>query len=410
MLRRSGAVHAKQGGLLLRLSQIWNGDSTTSAPSSFASAGTPTTVSPVSTGFSDAFLHLEAAMLRRQSCKQYDPTQSVDPALLSRILDATVRSPTAFNLQGWTAVIVVNDVQFQAEVKHSKTVAKAGAATTSVSLISSRQPAAVDPSQTSEIFTVLKETGASNVFLDALLDEHAQRQSTHKPTPSSKSTASSSTHSSGIDEHEVLRARLRDVHEKVKLAALGQPPVSQAPITIVFAGDMEPVQNAPAALEAGIENGYFNETFGSRYLRHVYYMLHGGPANALGVAKNTISGWYSYHTGAALLTVPSSKQAYAWKQTMIPATNFVTLCNAAGLSTLTLEGIDEGAMMAAVGLDAGRYTVPCIVTIGYPAKDLTANKSGSSGDVISPKAFHPTKSPRFPRDHFVHLGVYKGQH
>ena len=35
---------------------------------------------------------------------------------------------------------------------------------------------------------------------------------------------------------------------------------------------------------------------------------------------------------------------------------------------------------------------------------------GNGGGGISPKAFHPTKSPRFARDHFVHLGVYnKGQ-
>eukprot|EP00758_Cryptobia_borreli_P001736 Tbor_TRINITY_DN248_c0_g1::TRINITY_DN248_c0_g1_i1::g.12230::m.12230 len=303
------------------LSQLWRGTSDTRDNTNecilvpvaeFASAATPTNASSgkhTSLTQSEIFDAVEGCMHSRRSCKQFDSSRPVNPHLMKRILEATIRSPTAFNLQPWTAVVVQDDPLVRDSLAH---------------------------------------------------------------------------------------------------AALGQPAVKQAPITIVFAGDMQPTRYAPHALEAAIESGYFKESYGPRYLRMVYYMLHGGPRNIMGSVKNIVSDWYSSNTGTAMLTVPTSMQAYAWKQTMIPVTNFVTLATAAGLSCNIMEGIDENLVKKAVGLPDG-YTVPCIVSVGYPRtvpKQMDSDGCGTKQDtddkVIAPGALHPAMSPRFSYANFIH--------
>ena len=234
-----------------------------------------------------AFDSLEEVLLNRRSCRKFDKSKAVAPELLDRIVDALVRSPTGFNLQGWKCVVV---------------------------------------------------------------QDEGQRRRLHK-------------------------------------AALSQPSVLEAPLTVVFAGDMDPAANAPATLEQGLQSGYYRSSYGSSYLRAINYMLHGGPGNVLNVVKGAGASWYSHATGESQLTVPCSMKAYAWKQAMIPATNFISLAHAAGLSTCPLEGIDEEQVLNVVNLDGRRYTVPVIVACGY-------------GD---PSGLHPVPSPRLPRKHFVHI-------
>lgn len=50
--------------------------------------------------------HLEAVVRARRTWRQYNPTRRLPQDTLQRVIDATMRSPTAFNLQGWTMVVV----------------------------------------------------------------------------------------------------------------------------------------------------------------------------------------------------------------------------------------------------------------------------------------------------------------
>nr|AFJ52880.1 nitroreductase [Trypanosoma cruzi] len=177
--------------------------------------------------------------------------------------------------------------------------------------------------------------------------------------------------------------------ETLSRAALGQPQPRDAPVTVVFAGDMEPESNAPAALEMGLESGYYHSLYGAAYLRHVYYLLHGGPCEAMSHVKAIVSAWYSESTGNAMLSVPRNKQAYAWKQVMIPATTFLYLATAAGFDTAILEGFDEAQVRRVAGLPP-RFTVPVIISVGHGAKN----------------GFHSVRSPRFPTKHLVRWGKF----
>ncbi|ESL06666.1 nitroreductase [Trypanosoma rangeli SC58] len=172
-------------------------------------------------------------------------------------------------------------------------------------------------------------------------------------------------------------------------AALSQPQPRDAPVTIVFAGDMEPERNAPAALEHGLESGYLHPIYGANYLRNTYYLLHGGPVESISHIKSFLSAWYSKATGHPLLSVPTTKQGYAWKQAMIPMTTFLYLATAAGFDTSILEGFDEAQVKQIVGLPP-RFTVPVIMCVGYAAKD----------------GFHSVRSPRFDTRHLIRWGKY----
>ncbi|RNF27408.1 nitroreductase [Trypanosoma conorhini] len=172
-------------------------------------------------------------------------------------------------------------------------------------------------------------------------------------------------------------------------AALGQPQPRDAPVTVVFAGDMEPERNAPAALELGLESGYYHPMYGAGYLRSAYYLLHGGPMESMSHAKSLVSTWYSETTGQAMLSVPTNKQAYAWKQAMIPATTFLYLATAAGFDTAILEGFDEAQVRRVAGLPA-RFTVPVIISVGHGAEH----------------GFHSVRSPRFHTRHLIRWGKF----
>ncbi|KAG5486330.1 hypothetical protein CUR178_07641 [Leishmania enriettii] len=252
------------GGCLARLRNLMVWNRTNAAAVALSSpVSCATTPAPISSGA--ALDAVEAAVRERWTCRQFDTAKPIDLGTLKRILAATTRAPTGFNLQGWHAVVVTNT----------------------------------------------------------------------------------------------------EVREQLFQAALGQPQVLQAPVTVVFVGDVEPERNAPQALEMGLETGYYGPLYGATYLRNVYYFMHGGPMQSMAAVKSIVSAWYSRTAGTPLVSVPVSRAGYAWKQTMIPAAAFVQLCTAAGWDTCMMEGIDEDAVKRAVGVPVERYTVPVIVSVGY---------------------------------------------
>ncbi|KAH9588740.1 Nitroreductase [Trypanosoma melophagium] len=172
-------------------------------------------------------------------------------------------------------------------------------------------------------------------------------------------------------------------------AALDQTQPREAPATIVFAGDKRPLRHAAAALEMGLETGHYAPTYGAMFLRHVYYQMHSGPLDALAHVKAAVSFYYSAWTGTPMLSVPTNMQAYAWKQSMIPATTFLYLATAAGLDTAVLEGFDEAEVRNVVQLPS-HYTVPVIISVGYGI----------------PEGFRPVKSSRFPASHLIRWGKF----
>lgn len=240
--------------------------------------------------------YVEGVVRARRTWRLYDTSLPLPQETLRRVVEATTRAPTGFNLQGWTMVVVQSESQRTALCR----------------------------------------------------------------------------------------------------AALGQRHVMDAPATVVFAGDTEPERNAPMALELGLDHKTLPPGYGPSYLRNIYYFLHGGPCQLLSAAKSVLSSAYSSQTGTPLLSVPVHRTGYAWKQTMIPVTTFVQLATAAGWETCILEGIDQDAVRRVVGLP-DRFTVPVVVTVGYPRVDGGAES----------QALTAPPTPRFSTGHFVRWEKYQ---
>ncbi|KAG5511431.1 hypothetical protein JKF63_07394 [Porcisia hertigi] len=273
----------------LRSLVAWNNTNAAAAAAS-APLSSSSTVSSThnSSSTSGAALDVVEAVVRdRWTCRQFDTSRSIDLDTLKRVLAATTRAPTGFNLQGWHAVVVTDTA----------------------------------------------------------------------------------------------------VREQLFKAALGQPQVLQAPVTIVFLGDREPERYAPQALEMGLETGYYHPLYGAAYLRNVYYFMHGGPTQSMAAVKSFVSAWYSRASGTPLVSVPVSRTGYAWKQAMIPATTFVQLCTAAGWNTCMMEGIDEEAVKLALGVPGERYSVPVVISVGFATTAEAAKRE--------------IRCPRFATSHTV---------
>lgn len=236
------------------------------------------------------FAQVESVMLGRRSCRRYDQNRKVPDEVLERIMAATVRSPSALNLQPWVAITVTSPDQ-RGQLCH---------------------------------------------------------------------------------------------------AALSQESVAQAPLTVVFAATTRLTDAAPQIMEMGLSTKHMSTQYASSYLRKVNLMLNPGPCSAGAYLKSALASVVRL-TGRPVPSPPCCMFGYAVKQAMIPATNFVTLCVAAGLSTCFLEGFDEEAVKKVVDLPE-HFAIACLVTVGYPGKD---------GD-----AFAPVPSPRFPRTHFFRGGSF----
>lgn len=58
--------------------------------------------------------------------------------------------------------------------------------------------------------------------------------------------------------------------------------------------------------------------------------------------------------------------SWSVKNTIFPAQTFMLLATAHGLGTAPMEGFDERRLCYALGVPMAQYTVPLIVSIGYP--------------------------------------------
>ncbi|KPA80845.1 putative mitochondrial nitroreductase-like protein [Leptomonas pyrrhocoris] len=115
-----GGAKQKQDSFfsLLRRLMAWNSSNAAAADAAAASSSSsvaPTTVNSDIKNNSNnnnngttptAFEAVEASVLTRWTCRHFDKAQPIDMKKLERVLAATTRAPTGFNLQGWYAIVV----------------------------------------------------------------------------------------------------------------------------------------------------------------------------------------------------------------------------------------------------------------------------------------------------------------
>jgi nitroreductase len=156
------------------------------------------------------------------------------------------------------------------------------------------------------------------------------------------------------------------VRERLCPACMGQQQLREAPALVVFTGDRRVAANHFERMLA-MENdaGSASPEYAAA-LRAVVPLAFGhGPAGI---------GWL---WKAALVPiarlfrpVPSipavEKRFWLAKQVMLAAMTFMLAAEAAGLSTLPMEGFDEGRLRTTLGIPRS-HIVPVIVAVGYPA-------------------------------------------
>uniref|UniRef100_K3WSQ3 Nitroreductase domain-containing protein n=1 Tax=Globisporangium ultimum (strain ATCC 200006 / CBS 805.95 / DAOM BR144) TaxID=431595 RepID=K3WSQ3_GLOUD len=121
--------------------------------------------------------------------------------------------------------------------------------------------------------------------------------------------------------------------------------VKEAPVTVVFAADLQPSRRVPL----------IQEMYGDRATaEHVEHLKH---------ALSRFSG--EGHTVDSNSSPDVSVYAWSYKQTIFAATTFLYAAQASGLSTCTMEGFDEARLKSVLGIP-DRYSVPVAISCGYP--------------------------------------------
>jgi nitroreductase len=126
--------------------------------------------------------------------------------------------------------------------------------------------------------------------------------------------------------------------KKLRVAAMNQPKVEQAPVVIVACGDTEGWKNGglEEVIRVGREHGFDNETQIAGMRKAV--------SNSLGSHPN-IAMWVA-------------------KQTMIAVTTMMWMAEALGYDTAPMEGFHEDQVREVLGIPQ-RVSVVCLLCIGH---------------------------------------------
>ena len=143
--------------------------------------------------------------------------------------------------------------------------------------------------------------------------------------------------------------------------------VQRAPISVVFAADLESSRLVPRLLtllrraktfpEAFLKNvPFFTSLFSSGYRTGlVRFLLYWGKRIA-----TTVLGLFQP------VPRPERPETWAVKNTMLAAMTLMLAATANGLTTCPMEGFDQARVRKALGIPR-RYHVPLVVALGYEA-------------------------------------------
>ena len=125
--------------------------------------------------------------------------------------------------------------------------------------------------------------------------------------------------------------------KKLRVAAMNQPKVEQAPVVIVACGDTEGWKNGDLeeVIRVGREHGFDNET-------------------QIAGMRKTVSNSLGSHPNIAM---------WVAKQTMIAVTTMMWMAEALGHDTAPMEGFHEDQVREVLGIPQ-RVSVVCLLCIG----------------------------------------------
>ena len=153
--------------------------------------------------------------------------------------------------------------------------------------------------------------------------------------------------------------------------------VADAPVTAVFAADLQPAKSLDKILDLEARAGK-----PTKYLQHLVtdltlFLAGDGPGGAkIHDTKAKVISVASLFMPGALPTF-NSAEGWAFKSTALAAMTYMYACTAAGLATHPMEGFDARAVRTACRIP-DRYAIPMVVATGYPVQSLPDDHDGSS--------------------------------
>ncbi|EFC40997.1 predicted protein [Naegleria gruberi] len=157
-------------------------------------------------------------------------------------------------------------------------------------------------------------------------------------------------------------------------AALSQPKILEAPITVVFAANLNALANQSKVISMNVQNGMMSENEAATMSRNTTALLKSDPTCIIQAAKFVVGSVWSLFK--PMMVPPINMKAYVWKQTMMPVQTFMLAASSHGLDTCPMEGFDERRVRQVVGLPCN-YSIPIIVSLGY-ASDHAINQRPQS--------------------------------
>lgn len=166
----------------------------------------------------------------------------------------------------------------------------------------------------------------------------------------------------------------RELREALVSACMGQKQVAEAPVVVVFAGDVKVAEhNFARVLAQERAEGCINESYEQALRKFVGLAFSGAP---LGLGR--LGKWLAAPVMRWFAPVPAipvvEMKAWLSKQMALGAMNFLLAAKAAGLATVPMEGFDEARVSKVLRLP--RHMVPLLVVpVGYGMDEGTLKKS-----------------------------------
>ena len=192
-----------------------------------------------------------------------------------------------------------------------------------------------------------------------------------------------------LQPYVVILVRDRATRHALADAMLGgnAARVADAPVTAVFAADLQPLRRISTLVEIEREAGK-----PPQYLRSLPFdagaMLAGSGGGVSGravhAAKTAVFSAASCLGGVALPAI-SSPEAWSGGATAMAAMVYMLAATSAGVATLPMEGFDARAVAKVVQLPGGgRFAVPLVIATGY--EDGGADEERSAAAVAASAA------------------------
>ena len=158
------------------------------------------------------------------------------------------------------------------------------------------------------------------------------------------------------------------VKQRLRVASMDQKQVTEAPAVVVFVGDRNVSESHfEDVIKAERDARAINDQYEAVLRKFVPISFGAGPLGLGRLAKALLLPVMRLFTPVPALPVVE-KTTWLAKQASLTAMNFMLAAQAAGLSTVPMEGFDECRVKKVLGLSS-QFSVLLIIPVGYAATE-----------------------------------------